>query len=54
MGIAGACRREELALLTTDDVHDLKTALIVNIRECKTKIQRIFTIVDHLGRPSNI
>jgi hypothetical protein len=54
MGIAGACRREELALLTIDDVQDLKTALIVNIRESKTKIQRIFTIVDHPGRPSNI
>ena len=37
-GIAGACRREELIKITTDDLEDKGNILIVTILNTKTKI----------------
>lgn len=44
--MAGACRREELCMLLTDDIHDVGSALIIKIRESKTKIERKFTVIN--------
>ncbi|KAJ8970324.1 hypothetical protein NQ317_003335 [Molorchus minor] len=41
MGNSGACRREQLAQVTVDDIRHIKSALIVNIREFKTKISSV-------------
>lgn len=47
MGIAGACRRNELAQLTLDDIEDVGSALIVKINKTKNKINRTFTVVNN-------
>ncbi|KAJ8976506.1 hypothetical protein NQ317_005464 [Molorchus minor] len=52
-GICGACRREELSNITIDDIQDLGKALLVTIRESKTKIQRVFSIIDNENKSSN-
>lgn len=41
----GACRRHELYKLQYRDVHDLKSALLVTIRDTKTKAARKFTVI---------
>lgn len=48
-GICGACRREELYKLTIDDVEDVGSAFIVNIRQTKTYISRSFVISGELN-----
>lgn len=45
-GIAGACRREELANLTLDDIEEKDDVLITTILETKTKVSRKFIVVD--------
>lgn len=45
-GITGACRCDELAKLTINDVEDKESLLIVKIPDTKTYKPRIFTIVD--------
>lgn len=45
-GIAGACRREELAQLTIDNIEEKEDILIVTIPETKTKVPRKFVVVD--------
>lgn len=45
MGVAGACRCDELARLKTDDIEDLKSALLVKIPRTKTGNCRSFTII---------
>lgn len=47
IGIAGACRREEMAELSIDDINDLGAVLMVTLRDTKTKIDRTFTVVDN-------
>ncbi|KAJ8953211.1 hypothetical protein NQ317_000030, partial [Molorchus minor] len=42
LGIAGACRTDELVNLTVDDIEDVGSSLIVKIPNTKTKIPRIF------------
>ncbi|KAJ8972502.1 hypothetical protein NQ317_018635 [Molorchus minor] len=46
LGIAGACRTDELVNLTVDDIEDVGSSLIVKIPNTKTKIPRIFVITD--------
>ncbi|KAJ8971278.1 hypothetical protein NQ317_001180 [Molorchus minor] len=46
LGIAGACRTEELVNLTVDDIEDVGSSLIVKIPNTKTKIPRIFVVTD--------
>ncbi|KAJ8964154.1 hypothetical protein NQ317_001275 [Molorchus minor] len=46
LGIAGACRTDELVNLTVDDIEDVGSSLIVKIRNTKTKIPRIFVVTD--------
>ena len=43
-GINGACRRQELVNITTNDVETQGQILIVKINQTKTKIPRSFTI----------
>ncbi|KAK5645176.1 hypothetical protein RI129_006476 [Pyrocoelia pectoralis] len=43
-GIMGACRRQEMHSLKFNDVSDLKTLILVTIRDTKTKTTRKFTI----------
>ncbi|KAK5641228.1 hypothetical protein RI129_009775 [Pyrocoelia pectoralis] len=43
-GIMGACRRHEMHSLKFNDVSDLKTLILVTIRDTKTKTTRKFTI----------
>lgn len=45
-GIAGACRRDELAKLSINDVEDKESLLIVNISDTKTYKHRVFIIVN--------
>lgn len=51
MGIAGACRCDELVNLTVDNVEDVKSALIITIPNTKTKRPRSFTVLgdNYLG-----
>ncbi|KAJ8976934.1 hypothetical protein NQ317_015403 [Molorchus minor] len=49
LGIAGACRTDELVNLTVDDIEDVGSSLIVKIPNTKTKIPRIFVVTD-VGR----
>ncbi|KAJ8980989.1 hypothetical protein NQ317_015809, partial [Molorchus minor] len=46
LGIAGACRTDELVNLTVDDIEDAGSSLIVKIPNTKTKIPRIFVDID--------
>lgn len=44
MGVAGACRRDELMKLTIDDLQEKDSLLFVNIPDTKTHIPRSFTV----------
>ncbi|KAJ8968777.1 hypothetical protein NQ317_014534, partial [Molorchus minor] len=46
LGIAGACRTDELVNLTVDDIEGVGSSLIVKIPNTKTKIPRIFVVTD--------
>ncbi|KAJ8972997.1 hypothetical protein NQ317_002277, partial [Molorchus minor] len=46
LGIAGACRTDELVILTVDDIEDVGPSLILKIPNTKTKIPRIFVVTD--------
>lgn len=46
LGIAGACRTDELVNLTVDDIEDVGSSLIVKIPNTKTKIPRTFLVTD--------
>ncbi|KAJ8977849.1 hypothetical protein NQ317_004629 [Molorchus minor] len=46
LGIAGACRTDELVNLTVDDIEDVGSSLNVKIPNTKTKIPRIFVVTD--------
>lgn len=46
LGIAGACRTDELTNLTVDDIEDVGSSLIVKIPNTKTKIPRTFVVTD--------
>ncbi|KAJ8968091.1 hypothetical protein NQ317_005575 [Molorchus minor] len=46
LGIAGACRTDELVNLTVDDIEDVGFSLILKIPNTKTKIPRIFVVTD--------
>lgn len=45
LGIAGACRSDELVNLKMDDIKDVKSALIISIPKTKTKKPRSFTVL---------
>lgn len=44
LGVAGACRREELAFLKVSQIEDLGTALLIKIPDNKTNRPRSFTV----------
>ncbi|KAJ8984118.1 hypothetical protein NQ317_017327 [Molorchus minor] len=46
LGIAGACRTDELVNLSVDDIEDVGSSLIVKIPNTKTNIPRIFVVTD--------
>lgn len=46
MGVAGACRREELCMLLTSDIEDAGNVLIIKLRETKTNTDRKFTVIN--------
>ncbi|KAJ8960678.1 hypothetical protein NQ317_012329 [Molorchus minor] len=46
LGIAGACRTDELVNLTVDDIEDVGSSLIIKIPNTKTMIPRIFVVTD--------
>lgn len=43
-GLNGACRRAELCSLTSEDIEDSGTMLIVTLHDTKTKKKRVFTV----------
>ncbi|KAJ3661866.1 hypothetical protein Zmor_006244 [Zophobas morio] len=45
LGIAGACRSDELVNVETDNIKDVKSALIIAIPNTKTKRPRSFTVL---------
>lgn len=44
MGVSGACRREELVKMMTNNVEDMGTVLIVKVPDTKTHVERTFTV----------
>ncbi|KAL7298542.1 hypothetical protein TKK_0008318 [Trichogramma kaykai] len=45
VAVSGACRKEELANLTLDDVEDVdQKILLINILHTKTGVERLFTV----------
>lgn len=49
-GISGACRREEMYNLTTDDVHDNDSLFKIDITHTKTDKPRSFVISEEFHR----
>ena len=47
MGIAGACRKQELCDLTVNDIEDRGSLIVVQVPNTKTRIHRTFTVVNH-------
>ncbi|XP_031359091.1 uncharacterized protein LOC116182690 [Photinus pyralis] len=47
LGVAGACRGNELCTSKITDVCDVGDMLVVNIRDTKTNVDRTFTIVNN-------
>ncbi|CAH1381903.1 unnamed protein product [Tenebrio molitor] len=47
VGIAGACRSQELCFLTTKEIEDLGSAILIRLTETKTKVSRRFTIIQN-------
>lgn len=47
VGIAGACRRDELVKMVVDDIEDKESILIVNIPDSKTYNSRTFTVTNN-------
>lgn len=45
-GIAGACRREELYNMKTEDIEERNGLIIVKVPQTKTYIQRSFVVID--------
>lgn len=45
MGLAGACRREELYNMTIDDIVRKDCMLVVKVPDSKTHIERTFTVI---------
>ncbi|KAK5642934.1 hypothetical protein RI129_009101 [Pyrocoelia pectoralis] len=50
-GLAGACRRQELANLEKDDIQEFQTSLLITLRDTNTKTNRMFSIVDDSKTP---
>lgn len=48
IGLAGACRRDELRKLSINDIQDKGNVLIITISETKTYKKRIFTITNEI------
>lgn len=46
LGIAGACRRDELVKMVVDDIEDKESILIVKIPDSKTYNSRTFTVTN--------
>lgn len=46
LGVAGACRRDELTKMSVDDIDDKGSILIVKIPDSKTNKSRVFTLTD--------
>lgn len=49
MGVAGACRKDELLKMKLDDVNDKENVLIVQVPDTKTHTSRTFTITNGLS-----
>ena len=47
LGIAGACRRDELVKMVMDDIEDKQSVLIVRIPDSKTYNSRTFTVTNN-------
>lgn len=47
LGIAGACRRDELVKMSVDDIEDKQSILIVKIPDSKTYNSRTFTVTNN-------
>lgn len=46
IGVAGACRCDELIKLSIDDIDDKQSLLIITIPDSKTRMKRIFTVMN--------
>jgi integrase len=45
-GISGACRLEELANISVDDIEDRNSVRVITIPKTKTNKKRVFTIIN--------
>jgi Integrase len=48
VGLSGACRREELCYLKIEDTKDFGSAMLIKLKNTKTKVPRCFTITGNL------
>ena len=48
IGLAGACRRNELRQISINDIQDKENVLIITIPKTKTGNKRVFTITDEI------
>lgn len=46
IGMSGGCRRYELCQLTTDDIEDLNSAMLIKLHNPKNKTSRSFVLTD--------
>ncbi|XP_022902994.2 uncharacterized protein [Onthophagus taurus] len=53
LGVAGACRREELYKMTIKDIEDRESFIIITISNTKTNIQRTFTVINKKNEKIN-
>ena len=48
VGLSGACRREELCYLKIEDTKDFGSAMLIKLKNTKTKVPRSFTVAGNL------
>lgn len=53
VGISGGCRTSELLNLETTDVQDIGESLLITLKDTKTKVNQVFTIVANENSPVN-
>lgn len=54
MGVAGACRGNELVELSIHNVTDLGSSILVNIKNTKNNIDRVFVVKNSVNNPVDL
>ena len=54
LGVAGACRGDELVHLLVDNIKDTVSTIIIRLPQTKTKIERTFVVTENENRELNM